>query len=216
MSQQIVAAVKADLEARGVSLVGPCGAFQIVKRVAWALRATDAGLLSKPTGNNCEGFATDIIAYPDGRIFDVLENGGGDEYPEGHPQAGQPIPGTGNGPVWNPPSDGQHVDPSRYRRPFDPGDDVVEEQPAGEPVSEPGSAPTDPPAPRGDLAAVLAQLATLQTALQQLRDRPVPIYRGTATIFGQKVTVTLTPTDAAPPTTLAFRASSARAQKDRA
>jgi hypothetical protein len=34
----VVARIKAELEARNVSLVGPCGAFQIVKRVAWELR----------------------------------------------------------------------------------------------------------------------------------------------------------------------------------
>jgi hypothetical protein len=112
-----VARIKAELEARNVSLVGPCGAFQIVKRVAWALRGEGAGLLAKPGGNNCEGFAVDIICYPDGRIFDILANGGGDE-----DAAGNPIPGTGNRPTWNPPSDGLNVDPSRYRRAIDPGD----------------------------------------------------------------------------------------------
>ena len=113
----VVARIKAELDARKVSLVGPCGAFQIVKRVAWELRGEGAGLLAKPGGNNCEGFAVDIICYPDGRIFDILANGGGDEDANGNP-----IPGTGNVPVWNPPSDGQPVDPSRYRQATDPGD----------------------------------------------------------------------------------------------
>jgi hypothetical protein len=110
----VVARIKGELEARGVSLVGPCGAFQIVKRVAWACRHEGAGLLAKPQGNNCEGFATDIIAYPDGRIFDVLIKGGGDE-----DAGGNPIPGTGNVPAWQLSA---AVDPSRYRAAFDPGD----------------------------------------------------------------------------------------------
>ena len=122
----VVARIKAELEARKVSLVGPCGAFQIVKRVAWELRGEGAGLLAKPGGNNCEGFAVDIICYPDGRIFDILANGGGDE-----DAAGNPIPGTGNVPTWNPPSDGQPVDPGRYRRAIDPGDAPL---PARQPI----------------------------------------------------------------------------------
>src|SRR5688572_15243198 len=49
-----VAAVKERLRADGVDLIGPCGAFAITKRVAWGLRATGAGLLSKPYGNQCD------------------------------------------------------------------------------------------------------------------------------------------------------------------
>src|SRR5690349_18269590 len=48
---EVVAAVKADLQARGVSLAESCGAFQITKRVAWTLRAQGAGVLDKPAGN---------------------------------------------------------------------------------------------------------------------------------------------------------------------
>src|SRR3954470_21064862 len=98
----IVASVKADLQARGVDLAGPCGAFQITKRVAWMLRNEGAGLLSKTTGNNCDGFATDIIAYPGGHIFDILVSGG-----------------DVNGPSWQ---DAGLVDASRYHAAIDPGD----------------------------------------------------------------------------------------------
>ena len=79
-SAEYVAAVKAMLQAQGVNLSGPCGAFAITKRVAWGLRATGAGLLSKPAGNNCEGFATDIVAFHD-RAFDILSDGGGTNGP---------------------------------------------------------------------------------------------------------------------------------------
>src|SRR5437773_305690 len=55
----VVAAVKAELEARHVDLSGPCGAFAITKRVAWRLRNDGAGLLPKSGGTNCEGYSTD-------------------------------------------------------------------------------------------------------------------------------------------------------------
>lgn len=113
----VVATIKAELEARGVSLVGPCGAFQITKRVAWTQRATGAGLLFKNWGNNCENFAVDIVAFPDGRVFDVLVSAGGEEDANK-----QPIPGTGNGPVWNPSGNGVMDDLTRYRPAIDPGD----------------------------------------------------------------------------------------------
>ena len=95
-----VAAVKAQLQARGVDLTGPCGAFAITKRVAWGLRATGAGLLSKPSGNNCDGFAVDIVAFPTGMIVDILGDAG-----------------NGNTPLWN---TGEPVDAARYRPAVDP------------------------------------------------------------------------------------------------
>ena len=79
-----VAAVKAQLQAQGVDLSGPCGAFAITKRVAWGLRHQGCGLLSKPGGNNCEGFATDIVMFKDqgGQIIDILGDGGGANAPQ--------------------------------------------------------------------------------------------------------------------------------------
>jgi hypothetical protein len=100
-SAEYVAAVKAMLQAQGVNLSGPCGAFAITKRVAWGLRAAGAGLLSKPGGNNCEGFATDIIAFHD-RAFDILTDGGG-----------------ANGPSWG--ETGVDDLAARWRPPVDPG-----------------------------------------------------------------------------------------------
>ena len=92
--------MKAQLQARGVDLTGPCGAFAITKRVAWGLRATGAGLLSKPSGNNCDGFAVDIVAFPTGLIVDILGDAG-----------------NANTPLWN---TGEPVDPARYRPAVDP------------------------------------------------------------------------------------------------
>ena len=113
----LVANVKADLVHSGVPLADSCGAFAITKRVAWSLRAEGAGLLSKPSGNNCDGFAVDIVAYPSGRIVDILSDGGG-----------------ANGPGWG---CCDQVDPTRYRPAVDPGDS----QP---PVPTPTPAPIPP------------------------------------------------------------------------
>jgi len=83
LSVEYVRAIKQQLERDGVNLIGPCGAFAITKRVAWGLRGAGAGLLSKPGGNNCDGYATDIVCWPD-RAYDVLSDGG-----------------ATNGPTWN-------------------------------------------------------------------------------------------------------------------
>lgn len=80
-SATYVAAVKTQLISEGVDISGACGAFQITKRVAWGLKDSGAGLLSKPSGNNCEGYATDIVIYQDGRAFDILGDGGGANIP---------------------------------------------------------------------------------------------------------------------------------------
>lgn len=77
----IVKSVKADLVMRHVPLGGPCGAFEITKGVAWQLRGEGAGLLSKPEGNNCQGYSTDIVCYPDGTIIDILFDAGGANSP---------------------------------------------------------------------------------------------------------------------------------------
>lgn len=99
---EVVTHAKLELQIAGVDLTGPCGAFQITKLTAWRLHTTDnAGLLSKPTGNNCDGFAVDIIAYPDGQIYDILIDSGGT-----------------NIPTWG---DAGVVELSRYRSAIDPG-----------------------------------------------------------------------------------------------
>ena len=46
--QSVVAAVKADLVARGVDLSGDCGAFAITSRVAWTLRSRPTGCCLTP------------------------------------------------------------------------------------------------------------------------------------------------------------------------
>lgn len=108
----VVAAAKADLAARGVSFAGSCGSFAIVKEAALRLSSGGAGLLKKPTGHQCNGFSVDIIAYPDGYIYDILIGSSDDE----------PIVTTGpNTPTWGPagcgPAGGNGTCPDRYVKP---------------------------------------------------------------------------------------------------
>jgi hypothetical protein len=65
-------------------------AFEVTKRVAWALRGEGAGLLLKGSGENIVPwrgyvFAAGRICYPDGHIFKVISDVG---------------PGGGNAPSW--------------------------------------------------------------------------------------------------------------------
>lgn len=113
MSLEDVKKVKDYLVKEGVFLGGPCGAFEITKRVAGLLRA---GVLSKPTGNNCDGFAVDQVCWPTGEIRDILGDAGG-----------------ANTPQWGP---GESIERDRYR-PVEPWDFP------GTPQDDPG--PTIPP-----------------------------------------------------------------------
>jgi hypothetical protein len=81
------------------------GAFEITKRVAWALRGEGAGLLIKPGGENIVtwlgiSFSAGRICYPDGKIWKVLSD----------------VPTT-NGASWQ---DNGYVDRSLYVPAIDP------------------------------------------------------------------------------------------------
>jgi hypothetical protein len=82
-------------------------AFEVTKRVAWALRGEGAGLLIKTAGENIvpwKGyvFAAGRICYPDGHIFKVISDVG---------------PGGANGPSWQ---DNGFVDTKLYLPALDP------------------------------------------------------------------------------------------------
>jgi hypothetical protein len=83
MSQQIVEQAKTDLIAAGFDIGGNDGAFLITMEAA--SRIPGAGVLDKPSGNHAEfrgaSYAVDIIAFPDGRIVDVLADAGGESRP---------------------------------------------------------------------------------------------------------------------------------------
>lgn len=104
----VVASVKADLQARGVDITGECGAFQIVKRVAWQLRAQGAGLVAKQGGSQCQGYSTDLIQFapPAGHWVDILQDAGGQNVPQWTDN------GVGDGSVWRPPVDPGDSTPS--------------------------------------------------------------------------------------------------------
>ena len=83
-------------------------AFEVTKRVAWALRGEGAGLLIKNGGENIAAwqghlFSSSRIVYPDGRLVKVIFDAG---------------PGGANGPSWQ--DGGDHVDPSLYVPAMDP------------------------------------------------------------------------------------------------
>ena len=137
--EDTVHAVKAQLVANGVALSGPCGAFQITKRVAWLLRAEGYGLLAKG-GNNCEGYSPDVVILPSGIHYDILINSE-----------------TQNIPAWqlvrdqNDPTK-PYLRPLDYRAPFDP-DPIVLPPPPTLPPSVPPTLPPppEPPASNGQL-----------------------------------------------------------------
>jgi hypothetical protein len=149
--RDIVARAKADLIARGVDLSGECGAFQITRLAAWRLRETGAGLLSKTSGAQCQGFAVDVVAYADGRTFDVLIDGG-----------------QANGPDWR-----QHLphDPAiapRWRPPIDPGD--TPGTGGGQVVVQPQ------PIAAVDFSRVYRELETIRAEQQSLFDQAERVY----------------------------------------
>jgi len=157
----VVERVKQALEHRGVKLDGPCGAFEITKRVAWELRAQGAGLLQKSTGNNCVGYAVDIIAFQDGSYVDMLVDGG-----------------NKNAPAWNVKPD--RVDAARWRAAFDPGAPPPPPPPPGPgTVTPPAVESTDELARVIDEAAarILGGLSDLVTAIDRAHDRMGEIQR---------------------------------------
>ena len=82
-------------------------AFEVTKRIAWALRGEGAGLLVKNGGENIvswqgKSFSAGRICFPDGTIFKVLSDVG---------------PGGANGASWQ---DNGRVDPSLYVAAIDP------------------------------------------------------------------------------------------------
>lgn len=140
----VVVTAKAAAVNAGINVdADECSRFEITKRVAVLLAGEHAGLLDKPSGNNCQGFAVDIIAYPSGAIVDIL--GSGSDGP--------------NTPHWLVQAP---VDPARYRAPIADGP-----PPARAPASEPPATQEDHDAAihriEAQLEAIRADLATLRT-----------------------------------------------------
>lgn len=79
----VVAQAITDLTAALISLSGPCGAFEVVKLVAWRLMSSepDISLIAKG-GTNCNGYSIDAIMYSDGSVWDMLGDAGGANNPQ--------------------------------------------------------------------------------------------------------------------------------------
>ena len=96
-SLEVVQKAKADLQAQGVDLSGPCGAFRITNLVAWRLRPA-YGFLVKKGGNRAivradgscvngdnpgDGYATDYLINRTTFFgYDILGDGGGANVPQ--------------------------------------------------------------------------------------------------------------------------------------
>lgn len=100
-------------------------AFRVSNGTAWDHREEGAGILSKPSGHNFNGYATDIVVYKDGRHFDVLVDGEGEARPTWRL-------------ITNPPT----VDPARWRAPINPN---MTPGPDPEPPPPPPPTPNPPP-----------------------------------------------------------------------
>lgn len=122
---EVVAQAKAQLQAQGADLSGPCGAWQITRVVAWTLQSEGVGLLDKPSGNNCQGYSVDFITYADGSGVDILGDAGGANLPGW--DVAEP-PGALLG---------------RWRQPVPPIPTPVPPQPVPSPVPTTGVDPTD-------------------------------------------------------------------------
>ena len=174
MSVAIVQQVKAELEAAGVDLSGPCGAFKITHRVGWRLRHQGWGFVAKrPEQNGCTinsgRYGVDVLAQQTGTCVDILINSE-----------------TDNDPAWNLTG---AIDPTTWRAPFEP--------PAL-------SQPPQPPQPPIDVGQILtrlawlsAQIAELTVMVRRLAARPAPSYSGTVAIrYLGSSPITHTPTGA--------------------
>ena len=140
---EVVSAVKDSLVAAHTDLSG-CGAFEITKRVAWQLRGEGVGLLSKPTGNNCQGFSIDFVTYLDGSGVDILGDAGGANIPswEAREPAGALL--------------------GRWEAPINPGD--VEPTPNPTPNPTPTPVPTPP-------TELLQRVTTIEQVVADIRQQ---------------------------------------------
>jgi hypothetical protein len=143
----VVRQAKAAAIAAGVAVDhDDCSRFEVTMRVVQLLASEQAGLLDKPTGANCRGYATDIVAYRNGVIVDILGAG-----PEGP-----------NSPHWMTLSP---VDPARWRPP-------INLNPAPPtPTPPPADPPSPPPDPADSLATIDAKVDRLLYAVEQLRQQ---------------------------------------------
>ena len=137
-----------------ISAAAPIGnalAFEVTKAVA---RRLNAGVLRKPTGNNQDGFAVDIVCFSDGRIFDMLVD-----------SDGAAVPGWGE-------AHGSPVDPGRCQIP-PPGSHTL-----------PPPAPPPPPSDHATADLQRAQLNELREQVALLTQLLAAIEEQTRQVSG--------------------------------
>lgn len=164
----VVARVKDDLLARGVTLAGACGAFEITRRVLWELRAEGWGYVAAPPGGeNCTGVRTDKGVRPGGTFVDCLVDAGG-----------------ANGPIWQERA-ASPAEIEAYRPLVDPGPLPGTPSATGSnppPIPAPVAAPdptSTPAAPSGDAdpgpIELLAELRAIEAKLAAVAGGEAPI-----------------------------------------
>jgi hypothetical protein len=93
----LVAQALGEADSAGEDMTDLCVISNAVDRAVELIRQSTgwpAGRLSKPDGTQCGGLAVDIIAFPNGEIYDVVIG-----------------KGSINGPAWDADA---NIDPSRY------------------------------------------------------------------------------------------------------
>lgn len=145
---ELVSRVKDALVARGQTFTTNCDAFEITRRVAWALRGRGALLIGKtPAQNGCDfggqRFSHDAIAFINAPWRDVLRRAG--------------PPDNANLPAWN--VTGSSAAP--LYEPFDPGDVVLPPAEPPPPVVVPPPISQPPP---GLEQQILDELRAHETA----------------------------------------------------
>jgi hypothetical protein len=104
----LVTRVKNYLISRGQQFNTFCDAYEITRRVAWALRGEGVGLMTTYHTTQCNGYSADVIAYTDNSGVDILTSCG--------------PPDNTNGPTWQPLPPGTEQSRVHYEAPTDPGD----------------------------------------------------------------------------------------------
>src|SRR5574343_1830740 len=136
-------------------------AWRTINRAA-ILIGEGFGLVSKPSGNNYNGYSVDVLMRKDGRAVDCLRDGEGAAVP-----------------TW---SEIEPIDPARWRAPVP---DAGGPQPPEPPQPPPPQAGYDDTQIRQELAALRAALLVAQSDLRRLTGEVDGMERATADRFAR-------------------------------
>jgi len=167
----LLAQIKTDLVTRGIIPPNPTdnrAPFEIVSRLAWALRGQGARLLRKGPAQNGytiesgpragERYSHDAISFPDGWV-DCLASAG--------------PPANENRPSWGWTDQVRGPNDSNTAEPFDPDAPFVVPTPDPPVIATPHPAPVDAEAARSlaQIATVLQEMRTGQDADRELQQK---------------------------------------------